>query len=58
MGRNKDASKKNRLMKARKDNASVPTWVIARTNRKVRNEQQAQVLEKDQARVQVGLRPR
>ncbi|MDG6914371.1 MAG: 50S ribosomal protein L39e [Nitrososphaerota archaeon] len=37
MGRNKDASKKNRLMKARKTNASVPTWVIARTNRKVRS---------------------
>ncbi len=36
MGRNKDASKKNHLMKARKQNASVPTWVIARTNRKVR----------------------
>ena len=36
MGRNKDASKKNRLMKARKANYSVPTWVIARTNRGVR----------------------
>ena len=36
MGRNKDASKKNRLMKARKANKSVPTWVIARTNRAVR----------------------
>jgi large subunit ribosomal protein L39e len=36
MGRNKDTSKKNRLMKARKENYSVPTWVIARTNRKVR----------------------
>lgn len=37
MGRNKDASKKNRLIKARKMNASVPTWVIARTNRKTRS---------------------
>lgn len=37
MGRNKDSSKKNRLMKARKSNASVPTWVIARTNRKTRS---------------------
>ena len=36
MGRRKDTSKKIRLMKARKSNASVPTWVIARTNRKVR----------------------
>ena len=37
MGRNKDASKKNHLMRAKKSNASVPTWVIARTNRKMRN---------------------
>ena len=37
MGRNKDASKKNRLMKAKKQNASVPSWVIARTNRAVRS---------------------
>jgi len=37
LGRNKDASKKNRLMKARKANASVPTWVISRTNRKTRS---------------------
>jgi len=36
LGRNKDASKKNRLIRAKKRNASVPTWVIARTNRKVR----------------------
>jgi ribosomal protein L39E len=36
MGRNKDASKKNRLMRARKHNASVPSWVIARTNRETR----------------------
>lgn len=37
MGRNKDASKKNRLTRARKVNASVPTWVIARTNRETRS---------------------
>jgi large subunit ribosomal protein L39e len=37
MGARKDASKKNRLIKARKRNSSVPTWVIARTNRKVRS---------------------
>jgi large subunit ribosomal protein L39e len=43
MGRNKDASKKNRLMKARKSNASVPTWVIARTNRKVRSNRKHRV---------------
>lgn len=36
MGRNKDSSKKTRLNKARKENYSVPTWVIARTNRGVR----------------------
>jgi len=39
LGRNKDASKKNRLIRAKKKNASVPTWVIARTNRKVRANQ-------------------
>jgi large subunit ribosomal protein L39e len=37
MGAAKDASKKNRLIKARKRNASTPTWVIARTNRNVRS---------------------
>jgi len=37
LGRNKDSSKKNRLMKARKANSSIPTWVIAKTNRKVRS---------------------
>lgn len=40
MGRTKrtrDASRKNRLTKARKQNVSVPTWVIIRTNRKVRS---------------------
>jgi len=36
LGRKKDASKKNRLIRARKMNSSVPTWVIARSNRKVR----------------------
>jgi large subunit ribosomal protein L39e len=43
VGRNKDASKKNRLMKARKQNASVPTWVIARTNRQVRSNRKHRV---------------
>jgi large subunit ribosomal protein L39e len=33
----KDTSKKNRLRKASKRARSVPTWVIARTNRHVRN---------------------
>ena len=37
LGRNKDSSKKNRLMKARKSNSSIPTWVIAKTNRQVRS---------------------
>ncbi len=39
MGSIKDSSKKKRLMKAKKANSSVPTWVIARTNRKVRMNQ-------------------
>ena len=43
MGRDKDASKKNRLIKARKSNASVPTWVIARTNRKTRSNRKHRV---------------
>ena len=43
MGRNKDASKKNRLIRARKRNASVPTWVIARSNRKVRSNKKHRV---------------
>ena len=37
MGRTKDTSKKNRLVKAQKQNRSVPTWVIIRTNRTVRS---------------------
>jgi large subunit ribosomal protein L39e len=37
MARRKDASKKNRLVKAHNQNRSVPTWVIIRTNRSVRS---------------------
>ena len=37
MARVKDTGKKNRLMKATKRTRSVPTWVIVRTNRHVRN---------------------
>ena len=37
MGSTKDTSKKNRLVKAKKSNSSIPTWVIAKTNRKVRS---------------------
>ncbi len=37
MARVKDTSKKNRLVKATKSARSVPTWVIQRTNRKVRS---------------------
>lgn len=36
MGKVKDTSKKNRLVKARKQNSSVPTWVIMKTNRTIR----------------------
>lgn len=36
MARVKDTSKKNRLMKANRTARSVPTWVIAKTNRHVR----------------------
>ena len=43
MARVKDASKKNHLMKARKTNGSVPTWVIARTNRKTRSNRKHRV---------------
>jgi large subunit ribosomal protein L39e len=46
LGRNKDASKKNRLMKAMKQNYSVPTWVIARTNRKMRSNHKHRVWRK------------
>jgi large subunit ribosomal protein L39e len=37
MARVKDTGKKNRLRKASRRARSVPTWVIARTNRHVRN---------------------
>ena len=37
MARVKDTSKKNRLVKAGKQSRSPPTWVIVRTNRKVRS---------------------
>ena len=37
MARVKDTSKKNRLISATKRSRSVPTWVIVKTNRKVRN---------------------
>ena len=37
MARVKDKAKKNRLIKATKRARSVPTWVIVRTNRKVRS---------------------
>jgi large subunit ribosomal protein L39e len=37
MAKVKDTSKKNRLAKAGKQARSVPTWVIVRTNRKVRS---------------------
>ncbi len=36
MGRVKDTSKKNRLIRAGKRARSVPTWVVLKTNRKVR----------------------
>ena len=36
MARVKDTSKKIRLAKATRQAKSVPTWVIVRTNRKVR----------------------
>ena len=37
MARVKDKSKKNRLAKAGKQTKSVPTWVIVKSNRKVRS---------------------
>ena len=37
MARVKDTSKKNRLTKATKQARTPPTWVVVRTNRKVRN---------------------
>ena len=36
MARVKDVSKKNRLTKATRQGQSPPTWVVVRTNRKVR----------------------
>lgn len=36
MARVKSTSKKNKLIKAARQSRSVPTWVIARTNRHVR----------------------
>jgi len=40
MARVKDTSKKNRLLKAGRRGRSVPTWVIAKTNRHVRSNPQ------------------
>ncbi|MGD0318759.1 MAG: 50S ribosomal protein L39e [Nitrososphaerales archaeon] len=40
MARVKDASKKNRLLKEGRRGRSVPTWVIAKTNRHVRSNPQ------------------
>ncbi len=37
MGRTKDTSKKNRLIKAAKQATPIPTWVVVRTKRKVRS---------------------
>ena len=37
MARVKDKSKNNRLAKAGRQSRSPPTWVIVRTNRKVRS---------------------
>ncbi len=37
MARVKDTSKKNRLTKATKRAKPVPTWVVVRTNRRVRS---------------------
>ena len=37
MARVKDKSKKNRMFKAGRQSRSVPTWVIVKTNRKVRS---------------------
>lgn len=40
MARVKDESKKNRLLKAGRRGRSVPTWVVAKTNRHVRSNPQ------------------
>ncbi|MBI2184408.1 MAG: 50S ribosomal protein L39e [Thaumarchaeota archaeon] len=37
MGRNKSSRLKNQLQSAAKSSSSVPTWVVMRTKRKVRN---------------------
>ena len=37
MAKVKDTSKKNRLVKAGRRGRSVPTWVVAKTNRHVRS---------------------
>ena len=36
MARNKPASKKRRLIKAKKQNSAVPAWVVAKTQGRVR----------------------
>lgn len=40
MARVKDTSKKNRLLKEGRRGRSVPTWIIAKTNRRVRSNPQ------------------
>ncbi len=40
MAKVKDTSKKNRLRKEGRRGRSVPTWVIAKTNRQVRSNPQ------------------
>lgn len=40
MARVKDASKKNRLLKEERRARSVPTWIIAKTNRHIRTNPQ------------------
>ncbi len=37
MARVKDKSKKNRLTKAERQRKSPPTWVVVKTNRKMRS---------------------
>jgi large subunit ribosomal protein L39e len=52
MGRVKDTSKKNRLVKHIRQNRAVPTWVIVRTKRKVRSNPK----QKDWRRQKLGLK--